>query len=87
MAVKLSPRTFTVRFPAKLHESISKVADKRRKSLNILIQEITEEYVTREEEKELFDSFTRLGEDMDTNSVEFAWEAQREAIELADKQN
>jgi len=87
MAVKSAPRTFTVRFPAKLHESLSKVAGKRRKSLNILMQEITEEYLKQEEDKELFDSFTRLGEDMDSESVEFAWEAQKEAIELADKQN
>ena len=85
MAIKSSAKTFTVRFPDKLHASLTTAASRRQKSLNNLMQEITEAYLRQEEEKALFDSYTRLGEDMQECSVAYAWDAQREAVELADK--
>ena len=36
-------------------------------------------------DKQLFDSYSRLGEDLEECSFEFAWEAEKEAVEFADK--
>jgi plasmid stability protein len=87
MAASTGSRTFTVRFPDNLHQSLSSVAATRGMSMNTLMQEITNQYLAQEEEKALFDSYTQLGEDIDECSIEYAWEAQKEAIELAEKQN
>jgi hypothetical protein len=81
MAARTGSKSFTVRFPDDLHHAASDAAARREKSLNALLQEITEAYLRQEEERELFDSFTRLGEDLEECDVEFAWDAQREAID------
>jgi hypothetical protein len=87
MAATSGSRTFTVRFPDKLHQSLSASAALRRKSMNTLMQEITEEYLRQEQEKAHFDSYSLLREDRDECSVDFAWDVQKEAINLVDKQN
>ena len=83
MATRIAAKSFTVRFPDELHRAASEAAARNRISLNALLLEITEEYLLREEERQLFDSFTRLGEDLAECDVEYAWEAQREAIDHA----
>jgi hypothetical protein len=75
-----SSRTFTVRFPQELHESARLAAERSGTSLNALLQAATEAYLRAREEQELFDSFTLLGSDPEACDVEFAWEAQREAV-------
>ena len=84
MASETQTRTFTVRFPDNLHQAVSASAAQQRKSLNALLQDLAETYLRQEEERRLFDSFTRLGERLEECNVEAAWEMQREAIELAE---
>ena len=75
-------KTLTVRFPLTLHEAAAVAAGRSQKSLNAWIQEVIERHLRDEQERRLFDSFSRLGENAEECDVEFAWEAQREAIEL-----
>jgi hypothetical protein len=76
-------KTFTLRFPVKLHQAAADAALREQMSLNQLVQQAIEEYIDRRAEEELFDSFTRLGEDLQECNVDFAWDAQREAIDRA----
>jgi len=81
MGTRTRTRSFTVRFPAELHHAATDAAARRKQSLNALLQEITEHYLQKEAERELYDSFTRLGEDLSECDIEYAWDAQREAID------
>ena len=78
MRTKIASRTFTVRFPEELHQEISSVAAQRQQSLNALLQGIAEAFLREQEEKALFESFTRLGENLEECDIENAWEVQRE---------
>jgi hypothetical protein len=84
MTATREARSFTVRLPGELHNAASEAAARNGSSLNKLLQRLVEEYLRKEAEQQLFDSFTRLGEDLAECDVEYAWEAQREAIERAE---
>lgn len=74
-------KTLTLRFPAGLHHAVAEAANRNHVSLNQWIQQAIEQFLECQAEEELFDSFTRLGEDLNECSVDFAWDAQREAID------
>ena len=57
-------KTFTIRFPEGLHQAASDAAARSRVSLEALIQEATESFLRQQEEQRLFDSYTRLGEEL-----------------------
>jgi hypothetical protein len=57
-------KSFTVRFPEALHQAASDAAARSRMSLELLVLEATEAYLRQQEEQRLFDSYTRLGEDL-----------------------
>lgn len=46
-----------------------------------------EAYLRSQEEQRLFDSYTLLGEDLTGCDVEYAWDAQREAVDRASPMN
>ena len=87
MATTVTARSFTVRLPADLHRAATDAAARRKLSLNFLLQELVEAYVRQEEVRLLYDSFTKLGEDLEECSVDYAWDVQREAIDRADVWN
>ena len=76
-------RTFTVRFPEQLHRLAAETAAASGVSLNQLLQRAIEAYLRDEEARQLFDSYSRLGEDPSECDVEYAWAAQREAVDGA----
>jgi HicB family len=73
--------SLTVRFPSDLHRAASQAAARAHVSLNAWLRDAAEQRVKEEEERELFDSFSRLADEPSECDVEFAWQAQREAIE------
>ena len=77
-------KTLTIRFPEALHQAAREAAERSQISLNTLVQTATETYLRQRDDEALFDSFSRLGEDLAECDVEFAREAQREAVERAE---
>jgi len=63
--------TFTVRFPETLYQAVSASAARQHKSLDALLQDIAEIHLRQEEERRLFDSFTRLGESLEESETAF----------------
>jgi hypothetical protein len=76
-------KTLTIRLPEALHQAAREAADRSQISLNTLVQTATETYLRHREEEALFESFSRLGEELTECDVEFAREAQREVVERA----
>jgi DNA transposition AAA+ family ATPase len=70
----------TVRLPIDLYEAGSKVAKRRRVSLNQLVQDSLRAVLKDEADKALYDAFTLVALDKDEVDVEYALEAQREVI-------
>ncbi len=70
----------TVRLPQDLYLAAKGIAARRRKSMNLLIQESVQHSVESEEQEELRRSFELLSESPDQCSVDYAFEAQREVI-------
>lgn len=73
-------RCLTVRLPSDLYLAAKGVAGKRRKSMNLLIQESLQRSVEAEEQEELQRGFQVLSESPEECDVEYAFEAQREVI-------
>ena len=67
---------FTVRIPLSLHKKIKKALKRENKSLNTVIRELMQEWLKKEQEKELFEAFGAVGEE----NVEYAIEAQKEVV-------
>ena len=63
--------TFAVRFPNNLHQAVRDSAARQGISLNELLREIAETHLRQEEERRLFDSFTRLGENFEEGDATF----------------
>ncbi len=71
---------FTVRIPSSLHRRIKKVLKKEKRSLNSIVGELIEEWLRKEQEKELFEAFGKAGDE----DVEYAFDAQKE-VALSDE--
>ena len=67
---------FTVRVPISLHKSIKKILKRENKSLNAVVRELMQEWLKKEQQKELFEAFSIVGEE----NVEYAIEAQKEVV-------
>lgn len=76
----MSGKALTVRLPPELYTASRKVAESRHISINALVQESLTAAVKVAEELRLYEAFTEIGQDMTDNDVEFAREAQWEAI-------
>lgn len=69
-----------MRLPDSLYKAVRELSEKTGRSMNSLIVQSLTEALKRERAVALYDDFTRLGQDDDSN-VEFAFEAQREAVD------
>ncbi len=67
---------FTVRIPLSLHKRIKEVLKRENKSLNAVVRELMQEWLKKEQEKELFEAFSVVGEE----NVEYAIEAEKEVV-------
>ncbi|MEF3245495.1 MAG: type II toxin-antitoxin system HicB family antitoxin [Caldisericaceae bacterium] len=68
--------SFTVRIPASLHKKAKEISKIENKSLNEVIRELVKEWLKKEEEKLLFEAFSKVGEE----DIEYAFNAQKEVI-------
>jgi len=68
--------SFTIRIPESLHKKAKEIAKMENKSLNEVIRELLNEWLKKEEEKMLYNAFSKVYE----NDVEYALEAQKEVI-------
>ncbi len=80
MATRTKTKAMTVRLPIDLYEAGSKVAKRRRVSLNQLLQDGLRAVLKDEADKALYDDFTLAALDKDEVDVEYAFEAQREVV-------
>lgn len=78
MNAAANAKSLTVRLRPTLYEAATSLAKRRRLSLNALIQESLEEILRIEEEREMYEAATLLGEDPDECDVEYAFAAQAE---------
>jgi hypothetical protein len=81
MDTSSKPRSLTIRLPDPLHRAAREAAARKHVSLSAWMQDLVEANLREQDEQRLFDSYTRLGEDAD--GAEYAWEAQREAVDHA----
>ena len=76
-------KALTIRLPEDLYERSQELAQQRKVSLNVLVQEGLAGLIRAKEQEELYQAFGLLGEDAEEADVEFALAAQREVV-LAD---
>jgi len=79
--VKARKKATTVRLPAGLYQAGSEIARRRQVSLNQLLEESLEATVKADERRRLYEAFGRVGREAAAADVEFALEAQVEALE------
>src|SRR5262245_55488966 len=65
-------KTLSIRLPEALHRAARETAEQNQQSLNSLLQEALERYLREAEDQQLFDSYSRLGEEPGECDVEFA---------------
>jgi predicted transcriptional regulator len=73
-------KAMSIRLPVDIYENSSKIARRRRVSMNRLVQEGLESLLKQEEGQRLYDAFGQVGADQEESEVEFALPAQREVI-------
>ena len=71
-------KTISARVSPGLHEATLRLAKREKKSVNELVAELLAERMKRQEEQDLYDAFTLLGQDIAEADVEFAFAAQAE---------
>jgi predicted transcriptional regulator len=76
----VATKTLTVRLPLDLYETSHELAQRRKISLNALMQESLTAMLKAEEYARLYEAFGRLGEDAEESDVEFAAHAQWEVV-------
>ena len=79
--MKARKKATTVRLPAGLYQAGSEIARRRQMSLNRLMQESLEATVKADERRQLYEAFGRVRRDAEAADVEFAVDAQVEALE------
>lgn len=72
-------KSLTVRLPLALYEAGGALAQRRRTSMNALLQEGLVNLIRESEQKALYDAFTLVGDDEETD-LSFAEAAQAEVI-------
>ena len=73
-------QTTSIRMPDEVYRHSKAIAERRRISMNQLVQEALQRVISDEQEREMFEAATLLGEDPETSNVEFAFAAQAEAV-------
>ena len=71
-------RTITARVPIELHAEATRLAESRGESMNKLVEHALSRAIQEQRDRELFDSFTLLGQDAAGTDIEFAMAAQYE---------
>jgi predicted transcriptional regulator len=79
--MKAKLRAMTVRLPARLYQAGSRLAKRRRVSMNRLLQESLQAALAAEEQKRLYEAFGAVGAESEEADVEFALSAQRQVVE------
>jgi len=72
--------SLTVRLPKDLYLAAKGIAARRRKSMNVVIQESLQHSVESDEQEELRRSFELLSDSPRQCSVDYAFDAQREVV-------
>ena len=72
-------RATSVRLEEPVYEAVKQIARKRGLSMNTLIGRVLQQEIVLEQDREMYDAATQLGEDADS-SVEFAFAAQAEVV-------
>lgn len=80
MQPDMTSKTITLRLPHELYATAVDLAQRRKTSLNRLIQEGLELLRKVEEDARLYDSFTVIGGDGESSDVGFATPAQSEIV-------
>ncbi len=73
-------RSVTIRLPEKMYREASRAAKAKNVSFNALTQEGLMKILADERERELYDAFTLVGQDVEESSVEYAIHAQAEVM-------
>ncbi|WP_448589400.1 hypothetical protein [Thermodesulfobium sp.] len=68
--------SLTIRIPRTLHKKVKEIGKLENKSLNEIIRELLNNWSKKEEEKMLYDAFSKVYED----DVEYAFHAQKEVV-------
>lgn len=71
---------FTLRFNPVFYDRIRTVSERSGRSVTSFVQEAVARKLAEEEAAALFQAFTLVGGDVEDASVEFAHDAQREAV-------
>jgi predicted DNA-binding protein len=71
---------FTLRFDPMVYERVKEVSRSSGRSVTAFVQEAVSRRLREEDAAALFDAFTLVGEDEAETNVEFACDAQREAV-------
>ena len=82
MPSRTTIRSTSLRIPAELLTATQALAARRSKSVNALVVESIERTLREDEDKALYDSFTLIGRDTESDA-EFAVEAQSEVVTRA----
>ena len=70
----------TLRMDPELHRRAKAVARRRGATLTGLVQSVVEEAVREEEQRELFEAFSLVSEEVEETAVEFAVPAENEVV-------
>jgi hypothetical protein len=71
----------TLRLEEGIYTCVKELARARHTSFNELVQGVLADMLKKEEQKNLYDAFSRAGEDHDTADIGYAVSAQREVVE------
>ena len=78
--MKTRKKAMTVRLPLDIYRASAQVAKRRQVSLSGLVQESLRATLERENQRQLYQAFSRVGEDTDETDVGFAFDAQAEVV-------
>ena len=76
-------KSLTVRVSGELHQETVRIATSRGESLNSFVEHAIARAVREQADQEFYDAFTLLAEDAAESDVEFAIDAQTEAMNRA----
>lgn len=71
---------FTLRFDPDVYQRVKSVSRREGRSITAFVQDAVARRLAEEEAAALFGAFTIVGEDLEGASVQFAEDAQREAV-------
>ena len=71
---------FTLRFDPTVYARVKTVSERSGRSVTSFVQEAVARKLREEDAVALFDAFTLVGKDLEETNLEFARDAQREAV-------